>query len=513
MKQKYRNCIGLLLAALCLLTGCGRAPAASEAARPTESVAPAEAASYSVPVSLEGGSGRASVESPVAVVSENGVYTARIVWSSASYDFMVVEGKTYYPVNTEGNSTFEIPIPGLACTLAVQADTTAMGQPHLIDYTLVFGGAAASSALEAPGAEKAAGAAQGSVSVPECLTVTGHMELRYAQQFSLDYCLDGSMLLTIAGSSQFLLLPPGNTRPVELPGEVVSIQLPLKNLYLASSSVMDMFRQLGALDAVSMTSTRADSWRIPEIAARMESGEITYVGKYSAPDYEAILAAGCPLAVENTMIYHCPETKAQLETLGVPVLVEYSSYESHPLGRLEWIRLYGILTGREAEAEAFFAESCNQVEAIAAAEGTGKTVAFFSVSTGGYVVVRSPGDYVVKMIEMAGGSYVPAEPEQSSDSKASTRNIQMESFYAAAKDADILIYNGTIEGTMYSTTELDAKSPLFSEFRAVKAGNVWCTEQNVFQQTTGVAGMIEELHRIILGETDEAALTYFHKLT
>ena len=75
-----------------------------------------------------------------------------------------------------------------------------------------------------------------------------------------------------------------------------------------------------------------------------------YAGKYRMPDYELILSKGCDLAIENTMIFHDPEVKEKLEELGIPVIVETSSYESDPLGRLEWIKLYGALFGKEKEA-------------------------------------------------------------------------------------------------------------------------------------------------------------------
>ena len=88
----------------------------------------------------------------------------------------------------------------------------------------------------------------------------------------------------------------------------------------------------------------------------MENGEISYAGKYSAPDYERIVSANCGLAIENTMIYHTPEVKEQLEKFGIPVLVERSRYESDPLARMEWVKLYGILFDKEAEAETFFNE-------------------------------------------------------------------------------------------------------------------------------------------------------------
>ena len=93
---------------------------------------------YSVNVTLEGGSGRASVESPAALTVADGKMTATIVWSSPNYDYMIVDGEKYLPINTEGNSTFEIPVAALGTPLAVTADTVAMSQPHEIEYTLTF---------------------------------------------------------------------------------------------------------------------------------------------------------------------------------------------------------------------------------------------------------------------------------------------------------------------------------------------------------------------------------------
>ena len=101
---------------------------------------------YTVDVTLSGGSGRASVESPAALTVSGGVYTVSIAWSSNNYDYMVVDGVQYDPVNTEGNSVFEIPITTFDAPVAVQADTTAMSQPYLIDYTLTFASASVTSA-------------------------------------------------------------------------------------------------------------------------------------------------------------------------------------------------------------------------------------------------------------------------------------------------------------------------------------------------------------------------------
>ena len=93
---------------------------------------------YTCDVTLEGGSGRATVESPAALTVADGRMTATIVWSSPNYDYMLVDGEKYLPTNTEGNSTFEIPVAALDTALAVTADTVAMSTPHEIDYTLTF---------------------------------------------------------------------------------------------------------------------------------------------------------------------------------------------------------------------------------------------------------------------------------------------------------------------------------------------------------------------------------------
>lgn len=93
---------------------------------------------YTSEVSLSGGSGRASVTSPAEIHVVNGNATAIVEWSSPNYDYMIVDGEKYLPINDEGNSAFEIPVAYFDAPLAVSADTTAMSKPHEIEYTLVF---------------------------------------------------------------------------------------------------------------------------------------------------------------------------------------------------------------------------------------------------------------------------------------------------------------------------------------------------------------------------------------
>lgn len=93
---------------------------------------------YSMEVTLNGGSGKATVTSPAKIIVSDGIATAQIEWSSPNYDYMIVNGQKYLPINTEGNSVFSIPVMYFDKEMQVTADTTAMSAPHEIVYTLVF---------------------------------------------------------------------------------------------------------------------------------------------------------------------------------------------------------------------------------------------------------------------------------------------------------------------------------------------------------------------------------------
>lgn len=341
------------------------------------------------------------------------------------------------------------------------------------------------------------------------------MQLEYAEQFSVYYLDDGCCEVDIADGQKFVIVPENVTAP-QTDSDVTVIQQPVRNLYVSASSSMDLFDGIGVLDEVKMTSTKLSDWSLPSVRDALENGRMTYVGKYSTPDYETVISENCGLALESTMIYHSPETKEQLESLGIPVMVERSSYESHPLGRLEWIKLYGLIMGREKEAEQLFNEEMKIFGEVSAEsnipENERKTVAFFYITANGYANVRKPNDYISKMIELAGGRYIFDENDIDAEENAlSTMNMDIESFYQKAKDADYIIYNSTIDGEPENISQLIEKNELLADFRAVKNNNVWCTEKNTFQQTTGASEMIHDIHTIVTGKTDD--LEFMHRLT
>ena len=280
----------------------------------------------------------------------------------------------------------------------------------------------------------------------ESLVFSHHYQLDYAQQFTADCYEGGYTMLTIAESdARFLVVPEDAAEVDGLPADVTVLRQPVENIYLVSTSVMDLLLHLDALDSVAFSGTKAEGWYLPAVQQAMEEGKIAYAGKYSAPDYEQILAAGCRLAIENTMILHTPEVKEQLEHFGIPVLVERSSYESDPLAR---------------------------------------------------------------MIEMAGGSYVFADLTDNGNSLA-TMNLPLEDFYAGAKDADVLIYNSAIEGMIASVNQLTERFPLLNEFKAVQNGQVWCTTQSLFQQSMELADLIVDMNRVFTKGTPAASTLKF----
>lgn len=327
------------------------------------------------------------------------------------------------------------------------------------------------------------------------------MPLQFATQLQVDYYSGGYKLISLADGSKFLVVPEGCEVPASAPKDAVPLYQPIENIYLAATSAMCLFDALNRLDAITLSGSRAESWYIDNARKAMEEGKILYAGKYSEPDYEMLLSHSCPLAVESMMIGHASDVKQKLEELGIAVLTDQSSMEEHPLGRTEWMKLYAALLNEEDRAEALFNEQVAYLNDALQGENPQKTVAFFHISSSGYVVARKSGDYVTKMLELAGGRYVFSDLGDR-ETKTSTVNIEMEQFFAAAKDADYIIYNSTIGGEIHSMEELLEKSALLAQFKAVRNGNVWCTQKNMYQETTQLGQMIQSFRKIFSGEAD-----------
>lgn len=528
---------GLLVLGLLGVCGCSSQAFVSE--QQTETVLTKEETgwefqdgTYQMEVELLGGSGRASVTSPAEVEIKDGKAVATLEWSSPNYDYMVVDGEKYLPVNTEGNSVFQIPVEAFDQDIAVIADTVAMSTPHEIEYTLNFhAGENGQNAAKADttGQEDSDGAEKGqqtaavggnpAKTAAAPLTYDHSMELSYAENFAVDYYEGGYKLLTTRlNGDRILIVPKHQQAPKDAealvspsaegePGKLIVLQEPVKNLYLVASSVMDMFAQLDSMDAISMCGLKEEDWYIPAAKQAMKEGTLLYAGKYSQPDYELLLSQNCSMAIENSMIYHTPEVMEKLDEFGIPTLVEYSSYEEHPLGRVEWVRFFGALLDQEEKADQLFEKQKEALKRVETEESTGKTVAFFYITSNGLVQVRQSTDYIPKMIELAGGKYV-FENLGDPDSRRSTVNLQLEDFYDGAQDADFLVYNTTIDRQVQTLEDLLKKCSLLKDFKAVKNHQVWCTTEDMYQQSMSAGNLIEDFHRMLTGDDKETRYLY-----
>lgn len=523
---------------------------------------------YNIEVTLEGGSGRATINSPANLTVENGKQTLEVVWSSPNYDYMKVGGKEYEPVNTDGNSVFLVP-----CDISVElyciADTVAMSKPHEIEYTIKFNrdslkegaietdrssaagksgdsesgvagdsgdngsgvagnsgdnesGAAGNSGGTSDNAKASASdesdATTENYSAPEIKgeAPVSEEKLSDAKNFRIFKYADDITLIHVYPDSNYILCDFSKKDKIKTDYDpddsekVQFIERNPRNCYLAATAAMSLIDRIDAIDSLSYSSLKAEDWYVDNAEKAMEEGSLTFAGKYSEPDFEMLTAGKCPVAIESMMIEQVPDVKEKLESLGIPVIVDRSSSEDSPLGRLEWVKFYGTLFGKEHEANTFFESEKTRIESIASAEKTGKKAAFFYVNSKGEVVVRASSDYVSEMIRLAGADYTFEGLEKQSGTHSDTVHISMEEFISKASDSDYLFLDGTIVDTPSSIAELTEKYPSLATIKAIKDGSVYVYGKSMYQATDSMGDCIEDMHKIFTGSTD--ALTVMKKL-
>lgn len=556
--------------------------------------------SYWIRVSMTGGSGRASISSPTGFYVKDGQATADIHWSSASYDYMKLNGARYEAfTDAAGHSAMTIPVAALNTAIPVLADTTAMSKPYEIEYELSFDGSALLPMADASmteahalptdelqrtmqsataqvadagssdsagdsgnstsaGSNLAAAAGDAQVTNGQSGTSTGTAGasgttdadgsvlwssapeidgLRFissekndvAEYFRLSIYEDASgatyqLLETAGGLRRYLIVPADAQVPDQKNGhftaraseansankekkgdalELTVLQQPLTTTYVAASAVMAPLCDLGAVRQIRFSGLREEGWYVDEARAAMKEGTMLFAGKYSEPDYETLLREGCDLALESTMIYRASEVTEKLNALGIPVYIDYSSYEPHVLGRLEWVRVYGALFGHEEKAQQWYQTERDRIRAIQKdAEKSRPTVVYFYVNASGQIQVRQPNDYIPELLELAGARYLTPDMSGLSGSRKSNVTVSLEDFYSSCKDADYLIYSATLDRPLSSIRELLGKNALFADFKAVKEGHVYTTDKDFYQLSDRMADFAEDVSRMLQGQDD-----------
>lgn len=333
------------------------------------------------------------------------------------------------------------------------------------------------------------------------------MELKYATRFSVDYYKGGYKLAKIGDDTTLLIVPEGMSVPAEAPEGAMILQQPVTNILVSSAPTTALINAIGALDAITMTTSDTNSWYIQNVKDALASGAMTYIGSYKTPDYEQITAADVKFAIFSSMLTE--DVEAQLQQLGVQILLDRAAEEAHPLARVEWMKLYGAIFNKESEADALVQQQAALVEDLAKLEQSGKTVAIFYITSDGTLYARNAGDYLTKMVELAGGSYVM--PDMSSDKAGSTK-LDPEAFYTSAKDADYILYIWSNGGKPATVEELLTRSAVLSDMKAVQEGNVWCTSADFFQITNQLGDMIGDLHNMLSADASVDQFDHLFRL-
>lgn len=344
----------------------------------------------------------------------------------------------------------------------------------------------------------------------EGLVYESTVQLDYAERFQIYRYKGGYSVIRVYDGRDYLLIPENGTVPEDLPSSVTVLQKPLDNIYIQATASMCFFDSLDAINYLRFSGTQEEDWYVDAAVEAMKNGELLFAGKYSEPDYELLVSESCNLALESTMLLHNPEVMEKLEEIGIPVFIERSNYEKHPLEKTEWIKVIGEMVDEQEKAEELFEVQKGYVQSLDDFENTEKTVAFFYVNDNGVVVTRKSADYIPAMIELAGGRYCfenLGDPEKAT----SGVNMTMEEFYASTKDVDYLIYNASIAEPLESIDDLIAINSLFADYKAVKEGDVWTTGKSLHQATDTLGGMILDINTMLTDDRAEE-LTYMKRL-
>lgn len=344
------------------------------------------------------------------------------------------------------------------------------------------------------------------------------MELKYAKLFKVDYYKGGYKMLTITNrdedtaivdkETKLLIVPDGMSTP-SVDSNVIVLKAPVTNMLVSSTPVTSLMNASNCLSNISQVTYNKDEWYIDDVKKAFDNNKLTYIGNYKEPDYELIVAGAPSIAVYSTMLSSVPEVAAKLKELGVKYILDQSTYEEEPLGRVEWAKFYAAFCDQEESAEEMFNQQDEYITKLSNVENTGKKVAVFYITSKGKLYVRNAGDYLAKMVNMAGGEYIF---DNLNPDKTGTQTMEMEKFYDTAKDADYIIYIWSLGGKPSTLADFTGYNSTLSEFKAVKEGNVWCTTPDFFQIADTIGSMVNDINLMLNADANTSELTYLKKL-
>lgn len=364
------------------------------------------------------------------------------------------------------------------------------------------------------------------------LASTGKEENTFAELFSIEHLKDENekaySKIEVFDKEKkldtsWLLLPEGVDKVSGAPAGVnIMTFRDRQNIMVSSASTMALINAMDALSKVPMT-TADTTWRIQEIKDAIDKGTVKEVGKYSKPDYEQIISIGAEkhvtFAVFSTMLDSVPDVYDQLtKTCNLRIMRDQSSYESHPLGRTEWIKIYGEIFDMRDKSDAVFngqVEILNETTSkINVPEAERKTVLiFYTTSTKDTFYVRNAADYVTELVNLGGGKQVA----EIGPGKSGNTKMTQEWFIQECSQADYVLYNWTSGASGVKDESLqgliDARlGDWFKDFKAYKEGNVWRTSNDFYQKMDKMGEMVADIYKMLYGENVSDTLTYVNRL-
>ncbi|SHF26455.1 iron complex transport system substrate-binding protein [Desulfofundulus australicus DSM 11792] len=317
------------------------------------------------------------------------------------------------------------------------------------------------------------------------------VSLQYATGFSIENLPAGCKKVTDGDGRELLLVPRGKKPPAGY-GNLPVFYTPVQKVVVGSTTQAALLRPLGVLGTIGGVTTEKKDWYIDEVTKGMEKGRVAFLGKNSAPDYEKIKALSPDVVFTYTHVMGGTEFAQKLNELGIPYAVDNEWLESHPLGRVEWVKFLAAFYNKEKEADDYFRQVVANVEQVArkVPAGTRPKVLWGSIFKG-KVYVPAGNSYVARMIEMAGGDYVFKDLGGSATGNA---NITLEEFYARGKDADIFIIPFSPQSTgITSIAKLLEQAPVLADIKPVKEKRIWCVQPWYYQSMDKTDEQIEDL--------------------
>lgn len=324
----------------------------------------------------------------------------------------------------------------------------------------------------------------------------GQMEVKYAEHFSVDYYEGGYKIIRDASDRRVLIVPEGKSLP-EMKEEMPVLKQPIQTIGSYSTIDPSWLRPIGELDRIASVTFEQDSWRIPEIIERLESGDITYVGKNKAIDYELLQSVDPSLHLLSKSSEE--DLFPKYDELGLNYISMGAYLEEDPRARIEWVKFAAALLDKEEEADEFFEGELARIDEVSKKiadseeEKLKVAIVYYSPSKEMFYVNNSRG-HQTQTIKLAGGIN---HPEVLTPEKRGSTAMTDEEFYQVMSEVDILIYDNITGHGIQTMEDLLNATDYMSDMKVIQEGRVWGLQRNYWQSADKAADVIENLHEIL----------------